>query len=86
MDLGFNPEDVTVEEVELWPENAAACAVFLGVATQWRSGANGITGLDYGAVEREMRIQRVPVAQRHEVRVGVRTMERAVLEMKSQNG
>lgn len=82
--LGMAPEDVAVGEVEIWPENAQSIAIFIQAGTQWRHGMGGITGLDYGAVESVLRIRRVPRGEWAEVLDGVRTMERAVLEMKSE--
>ena len=34
----------------MWPEAWPAVDLFLKVQTQWRGGASGILGLDYGAV------------------------------------
>lgn len=82
--LGMTAEDVEVGEVEVWGENAEAVAVFVQVGTQWRHGMGGITGLDYGALEAVLRIRRVARADRPEVLDAVRTMERAVLEMKAE--
>ena len=36
--------------VEVWPENWASFEAFCTVRTQWRTGFNGPTGLDYSAV------------------------------------
>ena len=34
----------------IWPEHQEALELFMRCATQWRSGANGVMGLDYGVV------------------------------------
>lgn len=34
----------------LWPENAAAFAVWQELQTQWRVGMGGATGMDYAGV------------------------------------
>ena len=34
----------------IWPEHQEALELFIRCATQWRSGANGVMGLDYGVV------------------------------------
>ncbi len=44
-----------VREFPLWPENAETWRLFLQVATQWRHGFNGPTGLDYCAVLAHLR-------------------------------
>lgn len=38
------------ENCPIWPEAWPAVDLFLKVQTQWRGGASGIIGLDYGAV------------------------------------
>jgi len=32
---------------EVWPDNVEMLNLFMRIQTQWRSGVNGITGLDY---------------------------------------
>ena len=34
----------------IWPEHQEALELFIRCVTQWRSGANGVMGLDYGVV------------------------------------
>lgn len=34
----------------LWPEHADVLSLFMRCITQWRSGGNGVLGLDYGVV------------------------------------
>lgn len=43
---GLSPEDYA-EEAEIWPENWAVFDIFVTMATQWRQGFSGPTGLDY---------------------------------------
>ena len=43
---GLSAEDY-IEEVELWTENWPVISLFRKMATQWRIGMNGPTGLDY---------------------------------------
>ena len=43
---GLSIEDY-ITEVELWPENWPVIQLFRQMATQWRIGMNGPTGLDY---------------------------------------
>lgn len=51
---GFTPEDYAGDDVEVWPENWPAWVLFCEVSTQWRTGMNGPTGLDYSVVFRLM--------------------------------
>jgi hypothetical protein len=37
-------------DFEIWPENVDALSMFMRCQTQWRSGPNGLIGLDYGVV------------------------------------
>lgn len=48
--------------------------------TQWRVGAGGATGLDYGALPTVLRFLGVKRAEWSEVWDSVRVMERAALE------
>ena len=34
----------------MWPEHEDAVLMFLQCQTQWRTGGNGVIGLDYGVV------------------------------------
>lgn len=47
--FGFNPSDFE-SDVEYWPDVREAVHLFSQVRTQWRVGAAGATGLDYGVV------------------------------------
>ena len=45
------PEEILAPKVySIWPEHPEALELFMRCATQWRSGANGVMGLDYGVV------------------------------------
>jgi hypothetical protein len=41
---------LTPVDYALWPEHWPAVELFARCMTQWRSGANGVMGLDYGVV------------------------------------
>lgn len=47
--FGLAPEDLD-EDVEVWPDNWSAFRLFNAMATQWRTGACGATGLDYTSI------------------------------------
>lgn len=62
---------------EVWPENWPTVELFLRCQTQWRTGINGIIGLDYGAVLEVGRLynyQDMP-----DVLASVQIMEHAIL-------
>ncbi len=45
------PEEILAPKVYyIWPEHLEVLSLFLRCITQWRSGANGVMGLDYGVV------------------------------------
>lgn len=52
---------------------------FIAMATQWRAGPGGATGLDYGAVPVVLRLQGVPRGQWPGVFDDVRVMEAEAL-------
>jgi hypothetical protein len=65
--------------VPVWPDCWAAVQCFCGMATQWRMGVNGATGLDYAVLPVVLRLQRVPRADWAEVFEGLRVMEAEAL-------
>lgn len=52
--LGLLPEDIPPRQFDLWPENWPAIQLFLQFQTQWRTGMNGPTGLDYNVIFHEL--------------------------------
>lgn len=76
--FGFTVEQLE-DEIGIWPDNLAIVNVFMAMATQWRTGYAGATGLDYNAVPVVMRLCSVPAADRPAVFHGVRVMEDAAL-------
>lgn len=75
---GLRPEDVATS-IEIWPDNLRAYELFNALGTQWRIGMAGATGLDYGAIEVALRLQRVPRAEWPQLFEDIRTMEGAAL-------
>lgn len=59
--------------------------LFMAVATQWRVGMGGATGLDYSAVAAVMDIQGVKQKKRAKMFEHIRIMEAAVLEIWAEN-
>lgn len=47
--FGLSPEDFE-QDVDVWSDNWLAFSLFNALATQWRTGACGATGLDYTSI------------------------------------
>ena len=79
--LGFDPEDFDEEDniIEVWECNADAFYVFESMATQWRVGMAGATGLDYAAMPVVMDMVGVRSKRRTEVFASVQIMEQEAL-------
>jgi hypothetical protein len=78
--LGFSPEDYPDETIEIWPENHRVYFLFSGLQTQWRVGAGGATGLDYGPLFHKMDRMSLEPGEYEELEDDVRAMEFAALE------
>lgn len=84
--LGFLPEDIEEEVIEIWAANEQSFAVFEGMMTQWRTGMGGATGLDYSAVPVVMDMVGVKgKRRRREVFRDVRVMEKEALRTMAEN-
>lgn len=68
----------------MWPDNVGAWNHWNGVATQWRTGMGGATGLDYTGVCAYLDEQGLPADERREVFAGIQACERATLEVWSE--
>jgi len=66
--------------VEVWPENWTAWRLFEALQTQWRVGAGGVVGLDYGVLADELRAREIPHEDHDRLRTEVRIMEAAALQ------
>lgn len=66
--------------VVVWHDNRLAVRVFLAMGTQWRVGAGGPTGLDYGALPEIWRRLEVPPDERDAVFMDLRVLEGAALD------
>lgn len=72
--FGFSPEDYD-ETVEVWPDNWPSFLVMDAMGTQWRTGACGATGLDYGVLPNVMKLVGIPAKDRPGVFRDIRVME-----------
>lgn len=77
----MRPDDFAGQSATLgiWPDNVPAVAVFLSVATQWRMGFAGPTGLDYGVLPAVLRLHGVPRRDWPNLFSDLRTLESAAL-------
>jgi hypothetical protein len=78
-------EEVTEPPVLVWPDVVPAVNVFQAMSTQWRCGAFGRTGLDYGVVPTVFRLLGVQRPQWAEVFDDLRTMEGEALTIMQEN-
>lgn len=85
--LGFDPEDFDEDDstIEVWECNADAFYVFESMATQWRVGMAGATGLDYAAMPVVMDMVGIKKKSRAEVFASVRIMETEALATMAEN-
>lgn len=76
---GFDDADFERPPVAVWPENRQAVIVFMAMQTQWRTGMNGYTGLDYSALPEVWRVTGTRRTQRKDVFMNLRIIELAAL-------
>lgn len=75
------PEDVAGPELEVWPDCWPAVGLFLRLATQWRFGFAGPTGLDYGPAFRLMDRMGLDGDEWDDLFEDLRVLEGAALDM-----
>lgn len=66
--------------IEIWPDLAAAFDLFARNHTQWRVGAGGPVGLDYGVLYSDMDRRGLDLSEQDEIMGTLRNIERAALE------
>lgn len=64
----------------VYHDNMQSAIIFRDMLTQWRIGANGITGLDYTALPVVMSFHDIDEESKKDVFYCIRTMENAVLK------
>jgi len=57
--FGLSPDDYDDVIVEIWPDTLTPFNVFVSMATQWRTGMGGASGLDYNCLPWVMKLQGV---------------------------
>jgi len=75
---GLSPSDYD-DTFEVWPDNWPSFRVMDSMWTQWRAGAGGATGLDYGVLPNVMRLVGIPAKDRPRVFQDIRVMESEAL-------
>ncbi|WP_072166282.1 DUF1799 domain-containing protein [Erwinia sp. E602] len=77
----MSADDYTDEEhtVSVWPDVWPAFGVFRAMSTQWRTGMNGVTGLDYNVLPWLMKVG--GVEDEATALDDIRVMERAALDV-----
>jgi len=71
--------------VEVWPENWQTVDLFISIATQWRTGMSGPTGLDYNVLFRILDSMGLPQDEWNRSFDDIRIMESSALEAMRQN-
>lgn len=67
--------------VELWPENERAVNLFSSISTQWRTGMNGPTGLDYNVLYHKMDRLELTASEYDALEGDVRVLEIEALQV-----
>lgn len=79
-DFGVCPEDFPEPHVDLWPENWPPLQLFIHHCTQWRLGAAGPVGLDYGVIFHELDRSRITGDDFEDTMNCIRIIESAAIE------
>ena len=69
------------DNVDVWPENWAACMLFDELGTQWRVGFGGPVGLDYNVLFSRLALLGLDAVQREAMFDDIRLMEREALDL-----
>ena len=77
--------EIGLEDFEIWPENFQSYMVFSAMSTQWRTGFNGVTGLDYNVLPEIWRRLKIPFQDRDYIFKDIMIMENKALEIMRDN-
>lgn len=80
---GLSLSDVD-DTFEVWPDNWKSFLVMDSMWTQWRTGAGGATGLDYGVLPTVMKLAGIPAKDRPRVFQDIRVMESEAIAVMSE--
>lgn len=71
----------------MWPDNASSVEAFISMLTQWRAGAVGVIGLDYGVLKDVLELNETPRPEWPQVFDDLRVMEDEALSLlRAKNG
>lgn len=79
--VGLSLDDLDGGCVDVWPENVPALNLLIAMSTQWRSGMNGPTGLDYAALPAVLRMQGIARADWPDLFDCLRVMESEAMKV-----
>lgn len=82
--FGLLATDLDVTTVDVWPDNLPALNVLIAMATQWRTGMAGPTGLDYAALPPVFRLLSIPRSLWPDTFECLRVMESEALKIMSE--
>ena len=77
---GLTPEDFAGDALEVYEDNEQAFLLFTFLATQWRVGMNGKTGLDYLVMYHKMDRMKLDEDDYSQLENDMQVMERSALE------
>lgn len=77
---GLTIEDFCDEATEVWPENESVYFLFHALATQWRTGAVGCTGLDHNVLFHRLDRMNLDPEEYDQLDRDIRVMETEALE------
>lgn len=83
--FGLRPEDFGDGAVCVWPDNLGPMNVLIAMATQWRTGAMGVTGLDYNVLPSVLRLVGIPRGDWPDTFECVRVMEAEAMTVISES-
>ena len=77
-EFGFSESDFGAA-VEIWPDNLTAFNFFCSLQTQWRTGAGGPSGLDYGVMFHMMDRMGLAALDYEQLQADIQVLEAAAL-------
>lgn len=76
---GFSAEDFASDPIDIWPENLPAFNLLVFLQTQWITGMNGPTGINYLVMHHKMDRMGLAPEQYDDLERDIQIMEGAAL-------